>query len=38
VERLRGIDFCQVVCTPVELQAALEARLQALQLAWLTAG
>jgi dihydromethanopterin reductase (acceptor) len=38
VERLRGIDFCQVVCTPVELHAALEARLQALQLAWLTAG
>jgi dihydromethanopterin reductase (acceptor) len=28
VERLRGIDFCQVVCSPAELEAALRARLR----------
>jgi flavoprotein len=31
VERLRAIDFCQVVCSADELQAALEARLQQLK-------
>jgi dihydromethanopterin reductase (acceptor) len=36
VERLREIDFCQVVCSPAELEAALEARLTALNLAWNT--
>lgn len=30
VERLRGIDFCRVVCTVGELEAALEARMQEL--------
>ena len=34
VERLRGIDFCQVVCSPAELEAALQARLSQLSLAW----
>jgi dihydromethanopterin reductase (acceptor) len=36
VERLRGIDFCRVVCSPAELEAALEARLKELSLAWNT--
>ncbi len=36
VERLREIDFCQVVCSPAELEAALQARLDALSLAWNT--
>jgi dihydromethanopterin reductase (acceptor) len=36
VERLRGIDFCQVVTTPAELEAALDARLKDLSLAWNT--
>lgn len=34
VNRLREIDFCQVVCSPAELEAALGARLAALSLAW----
>ena len=34
VERLRGIDFCQVVCSPGELETALAARLVQLGLAW----
>lgn len=38
VERLRGIDYCQVVCSPAELEAALTMRLQQLSLAWLDAG
>jgi dihydromethanopterin reductase (acceptor) len=36
LERLRGIDFCQVLCSPAELEAALAARLLALGLAWNT--
>jgi dihydromethanopterin reductase (acceptor) len=36
VERLRQIDFCQVVASPAELEAALSARLQALSLTWNT--
>jgi dihydromethanopterin reductase (acceptor) len=36
VERLRGIDFCQVVCTPSELESALGARLEQLSLTWNT--
>jgi len=36
VERLRGIDFCQVVCSPDELEAALDRRLKDLSLAWTT--
>jgi dihydromethanopterin reductase (acceptor) len=36
VDRLRGIDLCQVVCSPAELEAALEARLKDLCLAWNT--
>lgn len=36
VERLRGIDHCQVVCSPAELETALEARLNQLALAWNT--
>jgi dihydromethanopterin reductase (acceptor) len=36
VDRLRNIDFCQVVCSPTELEAALDARLKALHLAWNT--
>ena len=36
VERLRNIDFCHVVCSPVELEAALDARLKELSLAWTT--
>ena len=34
VERLRGIDHCQVVCSPDELEAALDRRLKELALAW----
>ena len=34
VERLRAIDGCQVVCSPAELETALQARLTQLQLAW----
>jgi dihydromethanopterin reductase (acceptor) len=36
VERLREVEFCQVVRSPAELEAALESRLAALQLAWNT--
>ena len=36
VERLREIDFCEVVCSPSELEAALQRRLDALSLAWTT--
>ena len=36
VARLRGIDFCQVVASPAELEAALDARLTELCLAWNT--
>jgi dihydromethanopterin reductase (acceptor) len=36
VERLRGIDFCEVVRSPAELEAALERRLRELALAWNT--
>jgi len=36
VERLRAIDFCQVVASPAELEAALAARLADLSLAWNT--
>ena len=36
VERLRGIDFCRVVCSPAELEASLDARLKELSLAWNT--
>ena len=36
VERLRGIDFCHVVASPAELEAALDARLKELSLAWTT--
>ena len=36
VQRLRGIDFCQVVATPAELEAALDTRLKELSLAWNT--
>ena len=36
VERLRGIDFCQVVCSPTELETALDTRLKELSLAWNT--
>jgi flavoprotein len=35
VERLRGVEFCQVVRSPAELEAALEERLRTLSLAWL---
>ena len=34
VDRLRTIDFCQVVTSPAELEAALQARLDVLSLAW----
>jgi flavoprotein len=34
VDRLREIDFCHVVCSPAELEAALDARLKELALAW----
>ena len=36
VERLRAIDFCQVVASPQQLEAALDARLKQLALAWNT--
>lgn len=36
VERLRAIDFCQVVSSPRQLEAALQARLNELSLAWNT--
>ena len=36
VERLRAIDHCQVVCSPAELEAALDVRLKQLSLAWNT--
>ena len=36
VERLRAIEFCEVVGSVVELEAALELRLKALELAWNT--
>ncbi len=36
VERLREIDFCQVVSSPAELEAALDARLSELALSWTT--
>ena len=36
VERLRAIDFCEVVRSPAELEAALGERLDALSLAWNT--
>jgi len=36
VERLRGIEFCQVVRSPAELEAALDARLRSLSLVWNT--
>lgn len=34
VERLRGIEFCSVVCSVSELEAALDARLRELSLEW----
>jgi len=34
VDRLREIDFCEVVTSPAELEAALQRRLQDLALAW----
>jgi flavoprotein len=37
VDRLRNIDFCHVVCSPAELEAALDARLTELSLAWTSA-
>ncbi|MFT3666135.1 flavoprotein [Piscinibacter sp.] len=36
VERLRAVDFCEVVSSPDELEAALQRRLDALRLAWNT--
>ena len=36
VDRMREIDFCQVVCSPAELEASLDARLNELSLAWNT--
>jgi dihydromethanopterin reductase (acceptor) len=36
VQQLRGINFCQVVCSPTELEAALQTRLSSLGLAWNT--
>jgi dihydromethanopterin reductase (acceptor) len=36
VERLRGIEFCEVVSSPEALEAALDARLKLLALAWNT--
>jgi len=36
VDRLRQIDYAQVVCSPAELEAALDARLKQLSLAWNT--
>jgi dihydromethanopterin reductase (acceptor) len=34
VERLRGIEYCEVVRSPQDLEAALGARLQSLALEW----
>jgi flavoprotein len=34
VERLRAIDFCTVLRSAPELEAALDARLKVLRLAW----
>ena len=36
VERLRAIDFCEVVWSPQQLEAALAQRLAQLSLAWNT--
>lgn len=36
VERLRAFEHCSVACSVAELEAALDARLQALALAWNT--
>ncbi|MFZ2651963.1 MAG: flavoprotein [Burkholderiaceae bacterium] len=36
VQRLRGFAFCQVVCSPAELEVAIAARLELLSLAWNT--
>ena len=36
VDRLREIDFCEVVCSPADLEAALQRRLDSLSLAWNT--
>ena len=36
VDRLRAIDFCRVVASPAELEAALSARLKELALVWNT--
>lgn len=36
VERLRAIEYCEVVRSPVELEGALDARLRSLSLAWNT--
>lgn len=36
VDRLRAIDFCEVVTSPAELEAALQRRLDGLSLAWNT--
>ena len=36
VERLRQVDFCQVVASPAELESALDARLKELALSWNT--
>ncbi len=36
VERLRGVDFCEVVASMAELETALAARLKTLDLAWNT--
>lgn len=36
VERLRGIDYCRVVVSPADLEAALDTRLKELSLAWNT--
>jgi dihydromethanopterin reductase (acceptor) len=36
IERLRAIEFCRVVASPAELEAALDARLKELSLAWIT--
>jgi flavoprotein len=36
VERLREIDFCRVVASPAELEAALHRRLDELSLEWNT--
>lgn len=36
VERLRAIEYCEVVRSPDELEGALDARLRSLSLAWNT--